>query len=117
LRDNTINILFKLQDIKVEDVFSFMEFFEKNKNDIDMILEIIITVYRDLLAFNETGNRNLLINKDKMDVIVKNARNFTSRKLLNNLGLLAETRLNLKYNSNFQLTLEVMLMKLQGEAV
>ena len=116
LRDNTIELLFKLEKVNLSEIFSFYEFFEKNKSDIDDILEIMVTIYRDILVLDETGNQNMLINCDKIDIINSNAKMFTIRKLLRNISLLVTTRLNLKYNANFQLSMEVMLVKLQEEA-
>jgi len=57
----------------------------------------------------------LLINSDKKDIILKYAGRFSAGKLLNNIEIIEEARRNIKQNANYQLAVEVMLMKLQEE--
>ena len=56
-----------------------------------------------------------MINSDKKDIILENARELSTEKLLNNIAVIEETRNAIKKNANFQLAVEVMLMKLQEE--
>jgi len=86
--------------------------FDENKEDVDSILDVILLFYRDLLMAGKFGNEKLLINSDKKDIILKYAGRF---KLLNNIEIIEEARRNIKQNANYQLAVEVMLMKLQEE--
>ena len=80
-----------------------------------MIFDIMLLFYRDILILKKTGNQNILINSDKKDIILNNMSDFTVSKLLNNIEVIEMARKNLKQNANYQLSIEVMLMKLQEE--
>jgi DNA polymerase-3 subunit delta' len=68
-----------------------------------------------LLITKKTGNENILINSDKKDIIVRNVDGFEIDKLIKNIAAIEEARRNIKQNANYQLVIEVMLMKLQEE--
>jgi len=114
-RDKVIDIVFKLGNSNLVEVFDVNDFFAENKDNIDSILDIMIMVYRDLLIAKKTGNENILINSDKKDIILKNVDRFETGKLIENIAVIEEARKNIKQNANYQLVIEVMLMRLQEE--
>jgi len=97
------------------DVFRAYDFFNNNKDHAETILDIMASYYRDLLVAKNAGKEKLLINSDKKDIIINNARDFEVRKLVKNIETIELTRLNIRKNVNFQLSIEVMLMKLQED--
>lgn len=115
LREKTVELVFKLAKSKLVDVFTIYDFFEANKNNIDILLDIMLLVYRDLLVAKKSHNGNVLINSDKKDIILRNAENFSLDKLVANIEEVETARRNIKQNANYQLAIEVMLMKLQEE--
>lgn len=115
LREKTVEIIFRLQKAKLLDVFDLYAFFESSKGSIDAILDIMLMIYRDLLVFRTTGKENILINSDKKDIILRNAGDFPVQRLIRNLEAVESARRNIKHNANYQLSIEVMLMKLQEE--
>ncbi|TYQ16829.1 UNVERIFIED_CONTAM: DNA polymerase-3 subunit delta' [Acetivibrio alkalicellulosi] len=114
-RDKAIEILLKINECKTKDIFSVYDFFERNKESIDEILDIMVVFYRDLLVVGKSGNENILINSDKKDIIVNNINNFSTEKLFKNIKAIDELRSNIRRNVNYQLAVEVMLMKVQEE--
>lgn len=117
LREKTLEILLKLRSSRLSDVFDNYAFFEANRDNIDLILDIALLFYRDVLVFKTTGNENLLINSDKKDIIFNNASVYSESRLMNCIENLESARRNIKQNANYQLSMEVMLMKLQEEEV
>lgn len=115
IREESINVILKLVSKKTEDIFNASKFFEENKSDIDIILDIMLTFYRDLLIYKKTENEKMLINSDKKGIILNNIAKFTAGKLGDNIELIENTKRILQQNANFQLSMEVMLMKLQEE--
>jgi DNA polymerase-3 subunit delta' len=115
IREEAINVILKLCNKKTDDIFNAAKFLEENKSDIDAILDIMLTFYRDLLVYKKTGNEKMLINSDKKGIILNNIAKFTVGKLGDNMELLENTKRILQQNANFQLSMEVMLMKLQEE--
>lgn len=114
-RDRVIDALAKLNRAQRDAVHEINALFEESKDDAESILDIMLLFYRDLLVAGKYGNENILINSDKKDIILENAQGFSAGKLLNNIAVIEDTRKVIKKNANFQLAIEVMLMKLQEE--
>ncbi|MCX7708860.1 MAG: DNA polymerase III subunit delta' [Clostridia bacterium] len=117
LREKTLELLQKLRRSKLSTVFDQYPFFEENKEDVDVILDIALLFFRDLLAYKNTGDENILINSDKKDIILNNASVYSTDRLIRSVETIENTRKIIKQNANYQLSIEVMLMKLQEEDV
>lgn len=116
MRGNVVDILQRLMERgSPEYAFEGAKVFEANKSSADAMLDMLSLLLRDLMVFKGTGNENMLINSDKKDIILKNASKCSLPQLARGVGLVGETRRNIKRNVNFQLSIEVMLMKLQEE--
>jgi len=115
LREETLKIAEGISRSGLYDVFRAYDFFNNNKDHAETILDIMASYYRDLLVAKNAGKEKLLINSDKKDIIINNARDFEVRKLVKNIETIELTRLNIRKNVNFQLSIEVMLMKLQED--
>lgn len=114
-RDKTIEVLFRINNSRLLDIFEIYRFFEENKGSIDAVLDTMLLVYRDLLILKKACKENMLINSDKRDIILSNIENFTVTRLTSNMKQIERTRRNLDLNANYQLAIEVMLMKLREE--
>lgn len=117
IREKAVEVILRLRDSKLLEVFDIYDFFEENKDNIDPIFDIMLLFYRDLLIAKKSGNENILINSDKKDIILKNVDGFKASKLIENIAAVEEARRNIKQNANYQLVIEVMLMKLQEEKI
>jgi len=115
IREKAIDAVIRLSGPDLGDMFDISLMFDENKDDIDSILDIMLLFYRDLLIAGKSGNEKLLINSDKKDIILKNTNKFSTGKLLKNIDIIEEMRKNIKQNANYQLAIQVMLMKLQEE--
>lgn len=113
LREKVFDFASHLRNMKLFDILNLYSFFEENKDDFDVILDIMIMFFRDMLVLKETGNENILINSDKKDIIFNNAREYSPGQLVSGIGQIEETRRSVKQNANFQLAVEHMLVKLQ----
>ncbi len=98
------------------DVFKTYELFEKNSDKIEFILKIMLLFFRDIIIYNQTLNYNILINSDKKDMIIENA-NLKLSCLLKCVAAVWSAKRGLEYNANFQLAIEVMLMKIKDSYV
>jgi len=98
------------------DVFKAYELFEKNSDKIEFILKIMLLFFRDIIIYSQTLNYNILINSDKKDMIVENA-NLKLSCLLKCINAVWSAKRGLEYNANFQLAIEVMLMKIKDSYV
>jgi DNA polymerase-3 subunit delta' len=117
LRDEVSKVVFNIQNCKMKEILSMYDFFENNKESISTILDVMTLFYRDLLVVKKTTGENVLINRDKKDIIFNNAVSFSTGKLIKNIETIESTRRNIRKNANYRLSIEIMLMKLQEEFV
>jgi len=115
LREDVLGMVADLPKPRYSDIFSLTAFFEENRDYTDFILDTMLFYYRDLLVIKVTGNEKMLINPDKKDIILNNARKFSLQSIAANIEQVEFARRALKQNANFQLVLENLLIKLQGE--
>ncbi len=116
LRDEVLHTVNRLIKEKDGDVFKIYELFEKNNDKIDFILRIMLLFFRDIIIYNQTANYNILINSDKKDMIIDNA-GLKLTGLLKCINAVWSAKRGLEYNANFQLAIEVMLMKIKDSYV
>lgn len=113
LRGKLMELLSGVAKGRMNDILEFTSFMEENKDCSDLLLDIMLLYYRDLLVVCETGNEKLLINSDKKDMILNNARMYRSSRLTDVITAVEATRRALKQNANYQLAIDSMLIKLR----
>ena len=112
IRDIVLGQVMQLLESQDTDVYILYELFEKYDDRIDFILRVILMFFRDIVVYNQTGNFNMLINSDKKDMIIKYAGvNLSS--MMKSIRAIWSAKYSLEVNANFQLTIVVMLMKIQ----
>lgn len=111
-RDKIIEIVDQVVKGDKFKIFHSQDFFKDNKENYEELLDIILYWFRDLLIYKELGESNLLINKDKVDLLSTEA--FLSKEKISDIiDAVQITKSNIKYNVNYQLSLEVMLLNMQ----
>ena len=112
LREEVLEFTSKLVSATDTDLFKFYETFERNNDRVDYVLHVILLYFRDLLIYKETGDTSLLINSDKKDMIIKNV-GLSFSHVLKCIQAVWDARRGLDSNANYQLAIEVMLMKIK----
>lgn len=109
--------LFKIIAGGCEDRISFlrdsMNFFSDNRNDAELLLDIMQTVYRDAINVLISTRKDKLINTDKKDIILNMASMHTVAGLIKKIEIIEDTKIKLRNNVNYELAIEVMLLELQ----
>lgn len=113
LRNRVFELLSGVAKGRMDDVLEFTAFMEENKDSVNLIMDIMLLYYRDLLVVCETGNENMLINSDKKDMIFNNVRIYRSTRVIDNIEAIEAVRRALKQNANYQLAIDNMLIKLR----
>lgn len=80
------------------------------KENKDEILNILTSFIRDIMVYKELNDTSLIINGDKISYIKKLAIGMSYKKLNKILDKIKEARINLLSNSNFAITIRVMLI-------
>lgn len=93
-------------------VIELISFFTSNKESILKILDYMILWYRDILLYKKAKIKDFLIHFNELEIIKKYSRNLSIDKLINNIEVIEMTRRKINQHANFDLTIEVMLIKL-----
>jgi DNA polymerase-3 subunit delta' len=110
LREKTFDAIIKIEKEKLRGIFEISSFFEKNKESCNLILDFMISYYRDILMAAETANENMLINKDKEDIIFTKVFEYTAEQLAAAIAYVIDAKKNIRYNANYMLAIENMLI-------
>lgn len=113
IRGEVINIIRNLASGDKSKALSYADYFMNNKDKIEYIMDIMMSWVRDLAVFKECGHGRYLINADREDMIASEASSRTPGSLNRIIRAIKETGDNIKSNANFQLSIEVMLLKIQ----
>lgn len=113
IRNTIFELIHKIKDIDSETSLSYENFFSSYNSMQDDILDIIITVIRDVIIYKEIGDEDLLINSDKILEIKDLANMFSSSKLSDMIRIVDETRNTLKNNVNSSLAFITMVLRMQ----
>ncbi len=114
IREEVFEAVRRLASPDEADVFKIYEIFEKHDDKTEFILRIMLLIFRDILIYNQTADTGILINSDKKDMIMEYA-NLNLSGLLKCINAVWSANRGLGYNANFQLAIEVMLMKIKQE--
>lgn len=112
MREEIFRCLSKIHSSDLVSVMAMAKDLEPYK-DIPEMLDFIYLWYRDILVMKRQKDIHYLIQKDKQQEIQKQAEQETFEGLSKKLKAVWDAKRSLNQNSNFQLTLEVMLIKLK----
>ena len=76
-------------------------------------LDIMYLWYRDLLAYSKCNDEKYIIQKDQNKNIIAQSKKQNETDIIKKINAVWQAKQQLSVNSNFQLTMEVMLMKLK----
>lgn len=110
VREKTIEILSGITQRDLVDNMLLVKELEqiKTKNAVDDFLDVAALWYRDIAVYQQTGNLELLLQADGR--LPREAKGYPDAAGAYETILKAKS--NLKHNANFQLTMEILLLKL-----
>ncbi len=113
IRDMIFELIRKTKDIDNEVALSYEKFFNDYSKDQEDILDIMITIIRDVIMYKEVEDESFLINIDKTSDIKDLSNMFSSSKLNAMINVVDETRNILKNNVNSSLAFITMVLRMQ----
>ncbi|WP_317367635.1 DNA polymerase III subunit [uncultured Tyzzerella sp.] len=111
-RQDIISDIEKLDNLDLIQMYSLIKKYENIKENIDQILDIYLLVYRDSLIFKQTNNFDKVIQKD-IKICIENISCMTTKNLVLKIEALLKAKLYLEQNSNFNMTMECLFLKLK----
>ncbi len=112
-RDKIIDYALSVADLNLVHTLKLVKSFDIFKDDIFKYLNILVSFYRDAIVFKETANEQFISNKDKMSLVISQSNLHTIKNLYKKLDAVITAKTQLNKNANFNLTIEVMLLKIK----
>lgn len=113
IRSTVYELIKSINNIDSEISLNYENFFSTYGSIGDDIIDIMITVIRDVIIYKEIGDKDLLINSDKTSDIKDLANIFSISKLNDMIRIVEETRNTLKNNVNSSLAFMTMVLRMQ----
>ncbi|GFN35719.1 DNA polymerase III subunit delta' [Tepidimicrobium xylanilyticum] len=111
-RDEIIEIIVNILTGDKVRIFNSMDFFLENKDNYQELLDIILYWFRDLIIYKQTRDLNLILNRDKLPTLSK-APDLKLDRINDIIDSIIETKQNIDRNVNYQLAIEIMLLRIQ----
>lgn len=111
-RSMVFDVIDRLKDMKPYDVFEVYKSLKPDRETAGDILDILESFYRDLLMISN-GNSEFIINVDKQSYLETYYR-FPKEKLIHIIERIEQMRRYISYNSNVQLTFDVLFLDILG---
>lgn len=112
IREKIKELLSAIDKKEKSKVLGLLSYLSDEKENIQKLLDYMILWYRDILLFKQAKAKHLLIHSESTDFIKKLARNLSLHKIIQNIEVIETTKKKLKQHGHFELTTEVMLIKL-----
>ncbi len=109
-REEIIKIFDKIISTDSEIIYEVENYFEENKDNIDVIIEIIMVWIRDIM-FVQNNMDSLVMNIDLIDLAKQHSDRMRCDS--NIIEYLQRTSENIKSNVNYKLAIDNMLLKIQ----
>ncbi|MDP9751512.1 DNA polymerase III subunit delta' [Thermoanaerobacter pentosaceus] len=113
-RKETIQEIEKILTIRGFEVIEEFEFFDKNKDNIEEILKIMLYYVRDLLIYKVTKDASFIKNIDFLNKIQQMESQLTINKLNNIINKIEQFNSQINSNVNYQLAVENLLLDMAG---
>ncbi len=110
LRNICVNIFEDLLKRETGFVLKYTELLKNSKEDQYELLNILLLYIRDIMVYKELNQSELIVNFDKIDKIKDISRGMSYKKLNNMLKYIKEARMSFNSNTNYSMTISVLLM-------
>lgn len=91
-------------------VLKYEELFKNSKDDKLELLDILLSYIRDIMLFKELNDSELIVNFDKVESLKNISIGISYKKLNSMLEYITEARINFNSNTNYSMTMGVLLM-------
>lgn len=115
IRKHTEIILNSIHGKERSKLLGELSYFTAEKENIHKVLDYMILWYRDILLFKQAKAKHLLVHSQSIDFIKKLTRNLSLKKIIQNIEVIETTKRKLRQHAHFDLTIEVMLIRLLEE--
>jgi len=113
MKEHALHVLKYSNEMTVSELIDAVKYVNNYKNNINDYIDLMAMWFRDVLIFKSTNDANLLIFKDELTRIKKQAEKSSYEGLEDIVDAMDKAKLRLKANVNFDLTLELMFLTMK----
>lgn len=113
MKEHALHVLRYANEMTISELIEAVKYMNNYKNIINDYIDLLAMWYRDVLMFKSTKDYNLLIFKDELSLIKKQAEKSSYEGIESILNAMDKAKLRLKANVNFDLTLELMFLTMK----
>lgn len=114
LRNEVTSIMESLIGGELGNIFTSAQFFDKKKEQINDIIEIVHLWLRDLMIIKSTGEHDNIINIDYSGLLYIQSQKLELQNIMEALQAVEIFQEDLKYNVNYLAAVDRLLFKIQG---
>ncbi|MDR1664438.1 MAG: DNA polymerase III subunit [Clostridiales bacterium] len=114
-RELSLDVAGQIRGLEINPALALFPRFEKWKDAIQPLLDMLYLCYRDMIVYKSTGDSAGLTQRDAR--LFASADRAALKELCQSADAVAQAKKALRRNGNFQLTIELMLLKLTGRKV
>ena len=113
MKDDVVRALKHVSKMTASDINQLVKEHSAYKNDMDAYLNLIIMWFRDVLLYKASGRENCLMFEAEASVIEKQSREVSYDGVQEILVEIDNLKSRLKSNVNFEITLELLFLKIR----
>lgn len=113
MKEHALHVLRYASEMTISELIEAVKYMNNYKNSIEDYIDLLAMWFRDVLMFKSTNDYNLLIFKDELTLIKKQAQKSSYEGLETILKAMDKAKARLKANVNFDLTLELMFLTMK----
>jgi len=114
IKELAFKIVLNLHTLHNARVFAILKHIKNLKNSVEELLDIFLTWYRDLYVYKLTKDEDLLSFQHYAKDIVNISEKYENEQILNIIDKIQFTKLKLKYNCNFDMSIDTLLLYMKG---
>lgn len=113
MKDHALHVLKYANEMTISELIDAVKYVNNYKNNINDYIDLMSMWFRDVLIFKSTNDSNLLIFKDELTLIKKQAEKSSYEGLEEIINSMDKAKVRLKSNVNFDLTMELMFLTMK----
>lgn len=113
MKEDVLHILKYIDEMELYEVISGLKTITNGKAPIEDEIDLMILWFRDVLMFKATGDPNLLLYREELPFIKKQANTRGYENLENIISAMEKAKIRLKANVNVDIAIELMLLTIK----
>ena len=112
MRDNIQKYIQDILDKNMIEILNIPSDMDKYKDKIIIVLDMMINYFRDIMVFKDRVDKDMLINADRITFIQNMNNKITYSQVSKIIDIIEETKIKIKSNCNFNVSIQVMALNI-----